>query len=219
MRLGSVGFHAPDPSGPISPNIIQAIIANNTVWVLEAKSGKSCLINRGDWMSLAKMQRTTTERLAAIRDLSREDALIETNIVQQRIEALVVALEFSRSQLSEALDVAGVLYHALGEAASLVDEGANEAYFYKRELKVGAALLGFDCDDGAAETLSDARDEVIQRLADGVGPTKYNESSMDAVNRTAKRLGIEATDEECRLAVDLVDRRRRADQAERNAGG
>lgn len=46
------------------------------------------------------------------------------------------------AKLKDALGTVSILYHALDDASSVVDKGADEDYAYQAELETGAALLG-----------------------------------------------------------------------------
>lgn len=47
-------------------------------------------------------------------------------------------------QLADAKGTAGILYHALDDASTVVDPGDDEDYAYQAELEEGAKLLGIE---------------------------------------------------------------------------
>lgn len=62
--------------------------------------------------------------------------------LRQDVEAIRRENSELEAKLSDALGTAGILYHALDDASSVVDKGDDEDYAYQAELETGAALLG-----------------------------------------------------------------------------
>lgn len=58
------------------------------------------------------------------------------------VEELTAQVAALQAKLADALGTAGILYHALDDASSVVDKGDDEDYAYQAELEAGASLLG-----------------------------------------------------------------------------
>lgn len=66
----------------------------------------------------------------------------ELSAAPATVEALTARVAELQAKLDDALGTAGILYHALDDASTVVDKGDDEDYAYQAELKAGASLLG-----------------------------------------------------------------------------